>query len=346
MRASRGGRSKTTEKAVGELARLTEQIGRARAVLARLQQEIVAAEQQRDDTVAPLKANEQQVISTLRAQLDSDAPAQALNDVARSAAHADLQEAIEQLLMAALSAQDSQAGAERAQQQQAGFIAVLAHELRNPMTPIRMAAARLTEVQVDEAKLQRLQGVIERQVVHMARLVNDLLDLSRVNTGKLRLEFSTVELASIVDDVVDACRPAMERRAQGFELQMAASTIALRCDPVRLAQVLGNLLDNASKYTPDSGQIRMMVAVVDGAVEMTVTDTGIGITADTLPHVFEPFVQDAHATAFNTVGLGIGLTLVRELVEAHGGTVAVASAGHGRGSQFVVKLPLADPAGS
>lgn len=341
MSARLGGRSETTEKAAGELVRLTEQIGQARAVLARLQQEIVAAEQQRDDTVAPQKANEQQVISTLRAQLGSDASAQALNDVTHSAAHADLREANEHLLMAALSAQYSQAVAERAHQKQAGFIAVLAHELRNPMTPIRTAAALLTEVQDDEAKLQRLQGVIERQVVHMARLVNDLLDLSRVNTGKLRLEFSTVELASIVDDAVDACRPAMERRAQGFELQMTASTIALRCDPVRLAQVLGNLLDNASKYTPDSGQIRMMVAVVDGAVEMTVTDTGIGITADTLPHVFEPFVQDAHATVFNTVGLGIGLTLVRELVEAHGGTVAAASAGHGRGSQFVVSLPLA-----
>ena len=255
--------------------------------------------------------------------------------------HADMVEVAEELLTSALRAQGRQADAEHAQQQQAGFMAVLAHELRNPLTPIRTAAALLGHPRADETVLPRLQGVIERQVVHLSRLVNDLLDVSRASTGKLRIERQEVDLVAIVGDAVDACRPAMDKRAQRLALRLPDGPLHVNGDPVRLAQVLGNLLDNASKYTPEGGDIALSVVVADAAIRMTVSDSGIGITPDTLPHVFEPFVQDAHATGFNAAGLGIGLTLVRELVEAHGGTITAASDGYGCGSRFVVVLPLA-----
>ena len=150
-------------------------------------------------------------------------------------------------------------------------------------------------------------------------------------------------MAVIIDEAVDACRPAMDTRLQNFAVQVPSCALEVDGDPVRLAQILSNLLDNASKYTPDGGEIRLSVAVVDDAIVMTVSDTGIGITAEALPHVFEPFVQDTHAIGFNGVGLGIGLTVVRELVEAHGGKVVANSPGNGLGSQFVVTLPLIGP---
>ena len=257
--------------------------------------------------------------------------------------HAQLREANEQLVLAALSAQDLQSAAEKAQRGQTEFLAMLAHELRNPLAPIRTAAALLSLVRTDEPLLLQVQAVLERQVVHMSRLVGDLLDVSRVNTGKLRLERQVVDMAVIIDEAVDACRPAMDTRLQNFAVQVPSCALEVDGDPVRLAQILSNLLDNASKYTPDGGEIRLSVAVVDDAIVMTVSDTGIGITAEALPHVFEPFVQDTHAIGFNGVGLGIGLTVVRELVEAHGGKVVANSPGNGLGSQFVVTLPLIGP---
>jgi signal transduction histidine kinase len=174
----------------------------------------------------------------------------------------------------------------------------------------------------------------------MVRLVNDLLDMSRVNTGKLRIERKPVDLAGIIDEAVAACRPAMDTRLQHFSVQAPAHAVWLNADAVRLAQVLRNLLDNASKYTPNGGEIGLSVVVIDETVVMSVSDSGIGITAEALPRLFEPFVQDKHAIGFNGAGLGIGLTVVRELVHAHGGHVVASSAGTGLGSEFVVSLPL------
>lgn len=256
--------------------------------------------------------------------------------------HAQLQEANEQLVLAALDAQDLQAAAEQAQRRQTEFLAVLAHELRNPLAPIRSAAALLGRVNTDEPLLARVQGVIERQVVHISRLVGDLLDVSRVSTGKLRLERRMLEMASVIDEVVDACRPAMDAREQRFHCEMPSRALEVHGDPVRLAQVFSNLLDNASKYTLNGGEINLVVTAAGNSMVVTVSDNGIGITAKALPHVFDPFVQDIHATVFNGVGLGIGLTVVRELVEAHGGSIVASSAGSGLGSQFVVTLPLAE----
>ena len=254
--------------------------------------------------------------------------------------HAQLREANQQLLMAALSAQQLQAAAEQAQRQQTDFLAVLAHELRNPLAPIRTAASLLGQVRNDAALLAQVQGVIERQVVHMTRLVGDLLDVSRVHTGKLRVALQQVDIAGIVDAAADACRPSMQARGQRFDVRLPAGALPAQGDPVRLAQILSNLLDNASKYTPDGGEIELAVGVVGDSVVMTVSDNGIGISAAALPRIFDPFVQDPHAIGFNGAGLGIGLTVVRELVEAHGGSVVASSAGTALGSEFVVTLPL------
>ena len=251
--------------------------------------------------------------------------------------HDQLQEANGQLVLAALGAQDLQAAAEQAQRRQTEFLAVLAHELRNPLTPIRNAAALLGMLPTDEV-LPRLQAIIERQVGHMSRLVGDLLDVSRVNTGKLRLERRPMDLAVIIDEAVDACRPAMATRLQRIDVDLPAGALAVHGDADRLAQVFGNLLDNASKYTPVGGSVGLLVEVANDSIVITVSDSGIGITDEALPHVFDPFVQDTHAIGFNGAGLGIGLTVVRELVEAHGGTVVAASAGPGLGSQFVITL--------
>jgi diguanylate cyclase (GGDEF)-like protein len=254
--------------------------------------------------------------------------------------HGHLREANRQLVLAALSAQQLQAAAEQAQQRQTELLAVVAHELRNPLAPMRTAAALLGQPRLDESVLPRVQAMIERQVVHMSRLVGDLLDVSRVSTGKLRLERRVVDMADIIDVAVEACRPAMDARLQRFGMQMPPNTLEIHGDPVRLAQIFSNLLDNASKYTPKGGAIGLVVEVVNGAFVMTLSDNGIGITAEALPKVFEPFVQDTYAIGFNGVGLGIGLTVVRELVEAHGGNVYALSAGSGLGSRFVVTLPL------
>jgi diguanylate cyclase len=252
--------------------------------------------------------------------------------------HGQIREANEQLILAAVGAQELSAAASQAQQQQTAFLGVLAHELRNPLTPIRTAAALLSHVRTEE--LPRMQAIIERQVAHMSRLINDLFDASRVNTGKLRLERRRVDMTDVIDEAIAICRPAMDVRLQQFSVQVPTLTLEVDGDPVRLVQVVSNLLDNASKYTPDGGEIRLSVATSGDRIVLTVSDTGIGITVESLTTVFEPFVQDVHATGFNGFGLGIGLTVVRELVEAHGGTVVAHSAGADLGSQFVVTLPL------
>lgn len=252
--------------------------------------------------------------------------------------NAQLREANEQLVLAALNAQALQAAAEQSQQRQKEFLAVVAHELRNPLTPLGAATSLLRSSNPHD--LQRMQNIIEEQVNHITRLVGDLLDLSRSSTGKLRLHFRTVDLAKVIDDAINISRPAMDARLQHFRIELPLQPVALEADPIRLNQILSNLLDNASKYTPDGGEISLIVHAHKDEIMIHVRDNGIGISPDALPRVFEPFAQDSHATGFNGQGLGIGLTVVKELVEAHGGTVVVASSGIGLGSEFVVKLPL------
>ena len=175
----------------------------------------------------------------------------------------------------------------------------------------------------------------------MARLVGDLLDVSRASTGKLRLERQAVDMAVIIDQAVDACRPAMDTRLQHFGVRVP---VVRRSSGRRPGPPRAGARATCSTTPPSTrqvgGEIGLSVAATERAIVMTVSDNGIGITAEALPNVFEPFVQDTHAIGFNGAGLGIGLTVVRELVEAHGGSVVASSAGSGLGSQFVVTLPL------
>jgi signal transduction histidine kinase len=279
-----------------------------------------------------IAANEALVLSSLRMQEEADASAQ------RDYHHIHLREANEKLVLAAISAHELLDAAELARIRHADFLAVLAHELRTPLTPIRMAASMLDEMRI--ADFPRMRAIIERQVLHITRLLVDVLEVSRVGIGKMRLSRETLDVADIVEQAIDTCLPAMDAREQHLRTSLPQDALMIHGDPVRLAQVLVNLLDNASKYTPTGGDVELSVATSGNALIVTVTDSGIGMTPGTLATMFDPFVQDPQAIAFNADGLGIGLTVVRELVEAHGGTVSASSDGLGAGSRFTVLIPL------
>jgi diguanylate cyclase (GGDEF)-like protein len=254
---------------------------------------------------------------------------------------AELRDANEHLVLSALAAQVLQARAEDLHQRQLKFLAMVAHELRNPLDPIRNAAELLQHAEANAGLLVRVQGILSRQVGHLARLVDDLLDGARATSGKFRLQRSAVALGDVLAPVIEAMQRTVLRRHQTLQAHLCANSIMLDGDTVRLAQVFNNLLENASKYTPAGGEVAIEVAAVEDKVTVSVTDNGIGISADALDHVFDLFVQESRARAHDGDGLGIGLAIVRELVEAHGGTIVCTSPGHGLGSRFVVTLPVA-----
>jgi len=256
--------------------------------------------------------------------------------------YAELREANEHLVLAATSAQELQEAAVQAQRRQAEFIAAVAQELRNPLAPIRIATAMLGRVRSDEPLLPRAQSMIEQQVVNITRLVSRLDDMTQMHRGEFKLRPQVVDMVSVVDAAVSACRPAMDARLQQFNVHMPLGSHRMTADPDRLVQILTNLIDNASKFTPDGGEIDVSVSMHDDDITLTVSDNGCGIGASSLRNIFEPFVQDPLSIGHNGMGMGIGigLTVVRALVEAHGGRVVARSAGRGQGSQFVVTLPL------
>jgi diguanylate cyclase (GGDEF)-like protein len=256
--------------------------------------------------------------------------------------HAQLQEANEVLVLAALSAQELQDAMQETQRRQTEFLTSVANELRDPLAPIRLAAAQLGRGPGDESLLPRAQAIIERQAAHMSRLVNQLLDMSYGN-DRLRFRREQVDLHGVIEAAVAYLAPGMAARRQKIVLQLAAEALTVYGHPAHLSQIVSNLLDNASKYTPDGGEVDLSASKAGELIMITVQDNGLGITPEALLSVFDPFVQDTHAIGFNGTGVGIGLTVVRELVEAHGGTVVASSAGRGQGSQFVVTLP-ASPA--
>jgi signal transduction histidine kinase len=286
-----------------------------------------------------LEANQQLVLALLRGHAQAVLPhsANAAPSPVRTLHQSPMQEANEHLLLAALGAQDLKSVAERAQDEQTALLALVAHELRNPLTPIRMAAALLERAGPEE--LPRLRAVIERQIEHVARLVGDLLDISRVHSGKFRVQRSPLDVCSLLPAILETSRPSIEARQQNLVVVSPTCPLWVDADRVRLVQVVTNLLDNASKYTPDHGDIRLEITGTPTSLVITVSDSGIGIRERALPTVFHSFVQDARATEFNGAGLGLGLAVVRELVESHGGTVVASSAGEGCGSEFVVTLP-------
>lgn len=267
-------------------------------------------------------------------------------DAVREAHEAEMREANEQLVLAALDAQDRQSNAEQAQRRQSEFMAILAHELRTPMAPMRNVAVLLERVRVDDAMLPRVRAVIERQVSHMSRLVDDLLDVSRAMTGKLRLRLEVVSMADVITDAVEAVHTGIAQRRQVFTLNLPPYPVTVFGDPIRLVQVVGNLLENASKYTPDDGAVSLTMTADEHQMTLSVHDSGIGITPEAIAGVFALFSQEPHAVGYNGLGLGIGLTVVHDLVQAHGGTVSAHSHGVSHGSEFVVTLPLAAPTGN
>ena len=219
------------------------------------------------------------------------------------------------------------------------FLAVLAHELRNPLAPIRYAVA-LAKKNGTEARRPQAQAIIERQVEHMSRLLDDLLDVSRITRGTLILRRSPVDLASAVSAAQEAARPLIEAKGHTLTLRLPKKPIRLIADSVRLAQVLANILINAAKYTEAGGHIELEAKREGRDLLVAIRDNGIGISAEMMPRMFTLFAQAAPALERSEGGLGIGLSLVRGLVELHGGSVSAYSRGVGQGSEFVVRLPI------
>ena len=224
------------------------------------------------------------------------------------------------------------------------FLAMLAHELRNPLAPIRNAVELMRQIETMDPSFQTSREMVERQVKHLARLVDDLLDVSRITQGSIRLRKETVDLATILECAVDTTRPLIELRGHELTVQLPARPVRLEADSTRLEQVVSNLLNNAAKYTMPGGHIWLTAEAEDGEAVIRVRDTGIGVPPDILSRVFEPFVQSDGSLARSEGGLGIGLTLVRSLVEMHGGSVEAHSPGLGQGSEFVIRLPIRLPA--
>jgi PAS domain S-box-containing protein len=223
------------------------------------------------------------------------------------------------------------------------FIATLAHELRNPLAPIRNSLHIVRMAGSQEPAIQRVAAMMERQVRHMVRMVDDLLEVSRISRGKIELRRERVSLAAVLRSAVDTSRPLIEAGGHDLRLDLPDESVAVDGDPVRLAQVFANLLNNSAKYTSMGGRIEVSVSLAEGAARICVKDNGEGIPPEMLDKVFHMFTQvDAGSRAQG--GLGIGLTLARTLVHLHGGTIDARSEGRGAGCEFLIRLPLAPEA--
>jgi PAS domain S-box-containing protein len=219
------------------------------------------------------------------------------------------------------------------------FLATLAHELRNPLAPIRQAAQISKSAGATDAQKRWSHDVISRQVHHMSLLLDDLLDVSRITRGTLELRMGTTELAAVIDAAVETARPAIDAKRHHFSLDIPKEPIHFAADPLRLAQVLSNLLTNAAKYTDPDGSIWLSAQCGSDTIDISVRDTGIGIPVEASTRIFEMFSQVKSGKDRSEGGLGIGLALARGLTELHGGTIEARSAGSGHGSEFIVRLP-------
>jgi signal transduction histidine kinase len=220
------------------------------------------------------------------------------------------------------------------------FLAMLSHELRNPLSPLRNASHMLMQAETQDPKIVWSRGVIDRQLRHMIRLVDDLLDVSRIARGKIVLVSEKVAVADIVAAAVETVQPLLDQKSQQLTVEATDPALTVRGDPVRLAQIVGNLLHNAAKYTGEGGHIVLAARANGGRAEISVRDTGIGISPEAMPHIFELFTQIPSERVNTSGGLGIGLALVRALVELHGGEICAASDGIDHGSEFTVRMPM------
>ena len=223
------------------------------------------------------------------------------------------------------------------------FLAMLAHELRNPLAPIRNAIDLMRRTSPDDPAQEWSRGVIDRQVTQLTRLVDDLLDVGRITSGKIVLKKERVELNAAVRHAVESCHAALAARSQTLDVQCTTEALVIDSDPTRLSQIVLNLLNNAIKYTPEQGRIEVSVARDGDWAVLRIKDTGIGMPPELLPKVFDLFVQGERSLARTEGGLGIGLTVVRQLVALHGGTVVARSEGANKGSEFIVLLPTVAP---
>jgi len=224
------------------------------------------------------------------------------------------------------------------------FLAILAHELRNPLAPIRNSVHILRATSGTNPTVRNIAEMMERQVNQMIRLVDDLLEISRITRGKIDLKLEGVELSDVVESAVETCRPAIEARGHRFSVKLPPGSTLIEGDPVRLAQVFTNLLNNAAKYTDPGGRIELVGRRDNGFAVVEVTDTGRGIPEEMLHRIFDLFTQIDVSQGRYPGGLGIGLTLAKTLVESHGGSIEAKSEGAGRGSRFIVRLPVTQTA--
>lgn len=222
------------------------------------------------------------------------------------------------------------------------FLATLAHELRNPLASIQNGLELMKLVPAAPPTLERARNIVERQLSHLVRLIDDLLDVSRITSGKLELKKQKIALNAIIDSALEASRPHIEACGHVLDVALCGASLYADADLIRMAQVVSNLLNNAAKYTPPGGHISLAVEQEDGFAIIRVTDNGIGIERHMLGKVFEMFGQVEDARAWRKGGMGIGLSLARRLVEMHGGTLIAESPGPGAGSTFIVRLPLCD----
>ncbi len=251
-------------------------------------------------------------------------------------------------MAAALEKKDSERDAAEAllvaaDQRKDEFLAMLAHELRNPLAPISAGAHILRQVHAQDPVVARTANIIVRQTAHMTRLIDDLLDVSRVTRGLVELKKETLEFGRIVHDAVEQVGPLMTSRQQQLEMDLPARPLHVEGDHKRLVQVVANLLNNAAKYTPDGGHIRIRLAAQGEHLLLTVADNGIGMQPELIARVFDLFTQGERTSDRSQGGLGLGLALVRTLVQLHGGSVQASSAGPGQGSEFHVELPCVPP---
>jgi signal transduction histidine kinase len=220
------------------------------------------------------------------------------------------------------------------------FLAMLAHELRNPLAPIRNAVQLMHRRSIEDPQLAWSRDIIERQLAHLTRLVDDLLDVSRITRGKINLNKEVIEIGALVARTVETVQPLIEERGHTLAVQLPGGILAVLGDPTRLSQALGNVLGNAAKYTERGGRITLTAIQLDSEVEIRVRDSGIGIPAELMPMIFNLFTQLDRTSGPTQSGLGIGLALVQRLIEMHGGSVTAQSDGPGRGSEFVIRIPL------
>jgi signal transduction histidine kinase/ActR/RegA family two-component response regulator len=235
---------------------------------------------------------------------------------------------------------EARARAEDADRRKDEFLAMLGHELRNPLAPIWTAIELLRQLPAQGERQAWVRDVIARQVAQLSRLVDDLLDVSRINLGKIELRLEALDLGAIAIQALEASRPLLSERNHQVSVELPMVPVRVQGDAVRLTQIISNLLNNAAKYTDPPGQVRLRVASEGGEAIVTVSDTGIGISAEMLGRVFDLFAQGRQARDRSKGGLGVGLTLVKRLVEMHGGHVRVSSPGEGHGSEFVLGFPL------